>query len=119
MTLEKASKIIEIYGIHLEYCSKLIYVFSSSIPESFLPFPKGIIEEAANVLAEHHFKNGNKIAVNSIENAKAALISYIDDEKAITESIKLWNDPTWRQSILLAFKDFQKNWIKTKNIDLE
>ncbi|MCC6323350.1 hypothetical protein IT400_01010 [Candidatus Nomurabacteria bacterium] len=89
MTTDKASKIVNIYGKHLEQCSKLNFIFGSHIPESFLPFPKDVIEEALNVLAEYHFSNGNKVAVNSMENAKAGLIGYINDEEAILKSVEL------------------------------
>lgn len=119
MDIDKASKIVNIYGKHLEHCSKLNFIFGSNIPESFLPFPKDVIEEASNILAEHHFNNGNKTAVSSIENAKAGLIGYINDEEAILKSAKLWNEPAWRESMLPAFKEFQKSWIKTQDIDWE
>lgn len=119
MTIEKASKIIEIYGIHLEYCSKLIYVFSSHIPESFLPFPKNIIEKASDVMAEHYHNNGNNVALNSIEVSRAHLISYINDEEAILQAVKFWNEHTWREAILPAFKNFQSDWIESRGINLD
>ena len=119
MIIDTASKIVDIWGKHIEYCSKLHNIFVPHIPESFLPFPKEIIEEASNIITEQHYKNGDKGKGDSIKNTESFLLYYINDEEAILKSAKLWNESAFREVMLPALKESQKNWIKTQNIDLE
>ena len=78
MTFNQASKIVDIYGKHLEFFNgKLLILFSGKIPESFLPFSKKTIEEASNMIARHHHDNGNQWAVDAMHVGIACLIIYI------------------------------------------
>jgi hypothetical protein len=115
MTLNEASKITQIWGRYLEYVSgKLIFVFGASIPESFLPFTKDTLEEALNIMIEYHHKRGNQRVVEHIQAGAAHLIAYVDDEEAILQAAKNFNNPGWRKALLPAFKKFQSDWIKTQ-----
>ncbi len=117
MDIKKAQKIVHIWGVHMEYFqSKLTIIFSSQIPESFLPFPKATLEEAINIIAKHYHNMGDKEAVNTLERSAAWLSAYEDDEKAILKMIKFFNDKKMRDAILPAFKEFQDKWIKTQKI---
>lgn len=118
MTLDEASKIVHIWGVYLEYLSRINFViFGASAPESILPFPKSVIEEASNMIAEQHFKNGNKEAVNMIQAAAANLLAYKDDEEALLNAVKNWSDPKWREVFLPTLKESQVDWIKTQKIN--
>lgn len=114
MTFEHADKIVTIYGRYLEYCSKITFVFLTKIPESFLPFPKDIIEEALNIMAEHYYKIGDMHGVNLMRETCAELIPYIDDEEALLEAAKLFNNKEWRDAFIPSLKQMQKDWLKTQ-----
>jgi hypothetical protein len=114
MTLDKASKIVQIYGRYLEYCSKITAIFLPHIPESFLPFPKDTLFEALNIMTKHHQEAGNQRGVKLIQEIAGHLISYVDDEKALLQTAKYFNDPKWRQAFVLTLKNSQKDWIKTQ-----
>jgi hypothetical protein len=114
MTLKDADKIAHIWGRYLEYCSKLACVFSSSVPESFLPFPKNTLEEALNIMAEHYHKTGNKRGVELMQETVCLLIMYKDDEEALLEAAKKFTDPKYRESFIPMLKQMQKDWIKTQ-----
>jgi hypothetical protein len=115
MTLDKASKIVKIWGVYLEYVGgKLTLIFSACIPESFLPFPIETLEEALNTVAKHHHNMGNKDEVKELHKSIGWLTAYKDDEEAVLQAAKLFNDLGWRKAILPVFKKFQKDWIKTQ-----
>lgn len=115
MTFNEADKIVHIYGRYLEYCSRIVMIFGSSMPESFLPFPKDTLEEALNIMAEHYHKAGDQHRVNLMQEVAASLPTYIDDEEAILEAAKKFNDPECRKAFLLpVLKQGQKDWIKTQ-----
>ena len=113
MTLNEANKIVQIYGKYLEYIGgKLLTIFCARIPQSLLPYPKDVLEEALNIMAEYHHKAGNHNVVNSIQTTIAALIGYVDDEEAILQAAKNFNEPGWRKTMLSAIKKSQHDWIK-------
>jgi hypothetical protein len=89
MTLDEANKIVNIWGIYLEYNSKINFlIFGATVPESILPFPKSIIGEASNMIAEHHHKNGNQEAVNVIQATTASLLAYVNYEETLLQAAK-------------------------------
>jgi len=115
MTLNEADKIVKIWGKYLEYSSgKLVLIFDSYIPESFLPFPKKILEEALNIVAEHYHGMGDNEAAELMQRGIALLLGYTDDEEAILQAAKTFNNPKWREAILPVFKKFHEDWIKTQ-----
>jgi hypothetical protein len=114
MTLNEADKIVQIWGRFIEYMSgKLMHIFGAQIPESFLPYPKDTIEEALNIIAEYHHKAGNHQAVQHLQTTLAHLIMYVDDEEALLQASRNFNNPSWRDAILPRFKQFQEDWIAT------
>jgi len=115
MTLDEATKIVQIWGKYVEYVDgKIRFLFCGYIPESFLPVPKTILEEAVNILAEHYYNNGNQDAISVLQSTIPLLISYVDDEKAVLKAAEIYNNPSWRETMLPGFKKFQETWIKTK-----
>lgn len=82
------------------------------IPESFLPFPKKTLEEALNIMAEYHHNAGNQDGAKVLQAGFANLICYKDDEEAITKALKHWGVPSCRETMLPAFKEFQRTWLK-------
>jgi len=114
MTLNEAEKIVQIWGKFVEYVSgKLTFIFGAQIPESFLPYPKDTLLEALNIIAEYQHKAGNHQAVRHLQAISAHLIAYVDDEEALLQAAKNFNNPNWRKALLPGFKQFQENWIAT------
>jgi len=70
------------------------------------------LEEAINTIAEHHHNLGNVKAVRDLQGSIGGLTAYVDDEEAVLETAKLFNNPEWRKAMLPAFKKFQDGWIK-------
>jgi hypothetical protein len=113
MNLLEADKIVQIWGRYLEYAQgKLGFIFGAHIPRSFLPFSIEILEEAMNVVAKHHHSMGNYDAAKTVQGGIGVLAMYDDDEEAIIQAAKRFNDPKWREAILPAFKAFQEKWIE-------
>lgn len=109
MTLDEASKIVNIWGIYLEHVfGKLNLLFGACIPESFLPFPKDTLEEALNIVAKRHHNEGNLEASKLIQGTVGYLVGHEDDEEAILRASKYFSDPAWRKNLLRALKQFQK-----------
>lgn len=115
MTLDQASEISRIWSLHLEHSfGKLNFIFMASIPESFLPFPKDVIEEALNILAEEQHKYGNRDAVEGVKAAGAFLVAYKDDQEAILQAAKRFSNPEWCNAVIPKFKVCQQTWIKSQ-----
>jgi hypothetical protein len=114
MTFDEANKIVHIWGTYLEYCQgRLHSIFFSHIPESFLPFPKDTIEEALNIVAKHYHNMGNRDQVKLLQRSMGCLLFYEDDEEALLQAAKCFNDPKFREVVLLTLKKFHKDWIRT------
>lgn len=110
MTLEDADKIVNIWGIYLEYIhGKLSIVFGPQIPESFLPFSSEILEEAINIVAEHYHNIGDKEAMATLQSGIGLLTWYIDDKDSIAQSAELFAKPEWREAISLALVKFKNH----------
>lgn len=113
MTLNEAGKIVQSWGKYLEYAhGKLMCIFGESIPESFLPFPENTLKEALNILAEHQRTLGNEEMVKVLQGSFEVLAMYENDEEAISKAARLFNDVTWRSTMLPVFKKFQETWVK-------
>lgn len=116
MELEEANKIVNAWGIHLEYFQgKLTFLFGGNIPESLLPFPIETLEEALNIMAEYHHNNGNEEGCNVMKGGFGWLTAYKNDEEAILQATKNFDNPKWREAMLPALKQFQKKWASEKN----
>ena len=98
MDFEQAAKIINEYGKVLETAGeKTIEKYPALVfPESLLPYPKEIIEQAAEVFL-HHSVNEN--AGKSIKGGLAFLPAFIDDEEANERNNKLLNNPQFLEAL--------------------
>ena len=102
MTLSEADKIVRVYGRYIEYCSHILSsVFIEMIPESFLPFPKDVLEKALNIVAKHYHNTGDIRSVNLIREVHSMLAMCGDDEEALLIAAKQINDSEHRKKILL------------------
>lgn len=98
------------------------------IPESFLPYPADVLEEALNIVAEHYFDSGNKRMSENIKESMAAYLTFsitnaqtgarLTDEEAITNMKKtldlIEKNPELKKAILKSLKECQERWIKSR-----
>jgi hypothetical protein len=118
MTLQEASQIVVMWGKYVEYIfGKLMVVFSARIPESLLPFPKKTLNEALDILAEHHRCMGNKNGVETIKAVAGYLDAYVNDEEALLQAAKNFSDPEWRKAFIPSLQKLQETWIKNKKFE--
>jgi hypothetical protein len=83
MTFTEAENIFKSWKEYVNFANKLSQIFSK-IPESFLPYPLEVLEEALNVVAKKHFDNGDTEMAKNIQLTMAAfLFSHTNDEEAI------------------------------------
>jgi hypothetical protein len=112
MTLEEADKIRLVWGRFLEYSmGKLNLAFRHKIPESFLPYPKDTLLEAFELINKASYKVGDEKMMNLIHESAADLLCFIDDDEAFTIAAEAFNNSEWRNAIISALKEFQKDWI--------
>jgi len=98
------------WGKYLEVIhGKLMLVFMSKIPESFLPFPKEMIEEAVNKIAEQHWNQGNKQAVETLQSTIPFLMAYANDEDAFASAAERFKDKKYLDVVLPSLKTLSVN----------
>jgi len=113
MTLEQASRIVDIWGNFLEHIGgKLNLIFMASIPESLLPFPAKTIEEALNIVAEQHHNMGNQDAVKAVQSSAVYLMAYTDDKEAFSKAGERFIIPEWREKIIPSLKELRDGQVK-------
>lgn len=115
MTIKEANKIIQVWGVYLEYMhGKLSLLFMAHIPESFLPYPQDVLEEAINIMAKYYYNVGDIKNADLLKNSIGPLMMYKGDKEAIILSASIFNDKKWLDAIVPRFKAFQEKWIKNK-----
>ncbi len=116
MTLDDADKIVHIWGRWLEFAyGKLHLIFLHGIPESFLPFPKDTLYKALDIMASNYSKTGDKHSIELMNNSAVTIHhDFVDNEAALINAAKDFNNPEWRRVFIPNFKEWQKEWIKTQ-----
>lgn len=110
MTLEEAEKIVQEWSRHVEYHYPILHaIFLSSIPESFLPFPASVIEEASNIVAERHHYARNFKVVEAVQRCMGIVVAYENDDKALEDTASYLGDPKMREVVIMGIRKFQQN----------
>jgi hypothetical protein len=113
MTYLEANQIFVDYGTFLaKSFAKINMLFQQNIPESFLPYPKDQLEEALNIVDRHYFDTKDKHKQDMTREVMMLLELFKDDEEAVIETAKNFNNPEWRKYSIPAFKNMQKEWLK-------
>jgi len=86
-------------------------IFLSKIPESFLPYPQDVLEEALNVVAKHYHDIGDLKASNNIQESIAFLCAYTKDEEALQSAHENFSNPVLVRLIHNYIKNYKKDWI--------
>ncbi len=112
MTLEEADKIRTIWGKYLEYChGRFLTLFLSSIPESLLPYPREILEEALNIVAKHFHDTGNRKSSQLIQDSISNLLFYTCDRDALAHASQMLSNEKTRSRIETSINEFQTTWL--------
>ena len=132
LTLNEAQSAVDDYSGFLANCiyARLHAVFFSIIPESLLPYSPDYLEKALNLVAKHYYEKGDTNKVKSHHAILALLASFEDDEKAMIQIVKSFEDKIWRDMVINfvknfrtdpAHKDYIENYkkISLENIDFE
>jgi len=115
MTLDEANKIIHIWGCYLEYCQeRLQALFIASIPESLLPYPPEILQDAINIVAKYYHDIRDFEKYELLQKSFGRLCLYVKDENALQNAARKFNEPEVREAIISSMEKVQKNWIKTQ-----
>jgi len=128
MTINEAQVIFKSWQDYMEIADKFNRLMLP-VPESFLPYPADVLEEALNIIAKYYFDSGNK---KMSENIKETKMSYLlpffmtnaetgsrrTDEEAITGMKKMLDlieqDPKLKKALLKSLKECQDGWIKSR-----
>lgn len=118
MTFDEADKIFKSWQEYVEIAGKLEKIFST-IPESFLPYPVEILEEALNIVAKRYFDTGDRKMSKTIQETIAAFLwTHEKDETAIESMEKnldlMLKHPELREVKLAKLKECRDSWAKIK-----
>ena len=109
ITLEEADKIVTIWGLFLEHAGFMSFLFCNDIPESVLPYPKYLLVGAINKMQKYYHQQGHHKMVENLENTLIGLVGYTNDQEAIKEVAKDFNDKKWLKEFLPGLKELQKD----------
>ena len=111
MNIIEADKIFKNWSKWFWPCHFILHsIFLSKIPESFLPYPKDVLEEALNITAKLYYDAGDFQASKDIQSSIAYLYRYTKDEEALQQASKSFSNPKMRETILLYIARYKKDW---------
>ena len=128
MDINEAKVIFKNWQDYMEIADKFNRLMLP-VPESFLPYPADVLEEALNIIAKYYFDSGNKQMSENIKNSMASYLSPFfmtnnktgsrrTDEEAITDMKKMLDlieqDPKLKKALLKSLKECQDSWIKSR-----
>lgn len=135
MTIEEATTIFNLWQEYQEIGDKLHQIFTT-IPESFLPYPATVLEEALNIIAKHYFDTGDKETAKNIQemlalqttglylssDSKGRMTTTdkpISDEEALRKMKKeldlILDNPDLLKVKLSNLERSRKSWVKFKS----
>ncbi len=127
MTLVEAQKIFRNWQVHLELFDKLRTIFTV-FPESFLPYPVSVLEEALNIVAKDFYERGDTSAAADIQRLMAYHIGglyldekMLDDEQALLEMKRrldlIFSDEELKKVLLMNLKRVRDSWANSKTAE--
>lgn len=118
MLVEEAKGIFVQWQRYAEINDKLRITFSV-IPESFLPYPSSVLEEALNIVAKGYFDAGDYETSKAVRESIVSLLRYVEDEKAIERISDGWvlKDPELRALTLRNLKSARDSWLNFDSVN--
>jgi hypothetical protein len=86
-------------------------VFCATIPESFLPYPPDVLEEALNIVAKDFFDRGDIQTSKKIQEAMCSLLCYKKNEEAWEAAAKFFSNPEMMKACLGFVENFKRDYI--------
>jgi len=112
MTLIEANEIFKVWKEWYWPCHFLLHsALGPTIPESFLPYPKDVLEEALNIVAKHYYDSGNIQISKTIQETMACILWYEENEKAWEQAAKMFSNPEMMRVMLGFVENFKKDYI--------
>jgi hypothetical protein len=112
MTIIEAREIFRVWKEWYWPCHFLLdSVFGPTIPESFLPYPKDVLEEALNIVAKHYHESGNIRLSKGIQDAMMSVHYYAKDEEAWDQAARMFSNPEMMRAMLGFVEKFKKDYI--------
>jgi hypothetical protein len=113
MEYSEANKIWNIWRHWYWPCHFILgSIFFGSVPESYLPYPKEVLEEAINIIAKRYWDEGDKKMSDTIQDTMGSLLAYEKDEEALESLAKLSSNPEMRKAMLDFIANYKKDWLK-------
>lgn len=117
MTNKEAVKIFIRWQKFLEFADKFNLLFTDCIPESFLPYPREVLIEALNIVADVHYNSGDIQTTKDIQDTMARFLwPSKKDEEAIESMAKLFEtvavNPELKKSLLKSLKAGSNAWFE-------
>lgn len=109
LTLEEAKNIMHVWGTYLEHMGGLRTLFRVNIPKSLLPYPIDILQGALNKMEAYYFEQGLHDRVKLLEGTEMMLIQYENDDEAISNAVKMFDNKKLRDAFLKGLHDYQLN----------
>ncbi len=127
MTINEARIIFKSWQDYMEIAAKF-QCLMLNVPESFLPYPADVLEEALNIIAKSYFDSGNKRMSENIKGTMSYLLPFFmtnaetgarqTEEEVITNMKKtldlIEHDNTLKRALLKSLKECQDSWIKSR-----
>lgn len=118
MTTEEANQIFENWKEYAEIDDKLDQIFGTSIPQSFLPYPAEVLEEALNIIAKRYFDTGRHEMSKAVQMSIIQVGRYQDDDTALDDLAKLLimfsASPDLKAARLANLKRSRDSWARLK-----
>jgi hypothetical protein len=114
VTLDEANKVFKVWKQWYSFHIILHSIFLSRIPESFLPYPQTVLEEALNIIAKHYHDSGDYNATRNIEESICSLVAYVKDDDALQSATELFqwrcNEQKAKKAFFISIDNFKKDW---------
>jgi len=113
MTFIEADKIFKVWSQwYWPFHSMLYSIFSSNIPESFLPYSIDDLNEAITIIANHYNDIGDQESAELVYKSIDSLLFYKKDDDAFRQASKNMSNSETKEIILTRITNFKKDWIK-------
>lgn len=113
MDISEAKQIFDVWCKWVWPCHSMLFaIFRGGIPESFLPYPEDVLNEALTIMANYYYKCGNKEIAEAIIGARDYVVSFYTKDEESVEMLKkeLLEIPGTQEALLESISRYKKDW---------
>ncbi len=111
MDISEAKQIFDVWRKWVWPCHSMLFtIFCGQIPESFLPYPEDVLNEALTMMANYYYKYGNKEIAEAIIGTRDYISFYTKDEESVEMLKKLLEIPGMQEALLENISRYKKDW---------